>query len=794
MEYCPHCMRPAEGAVCPHCGGEIHWQNPDHLLPVGTVLKGAGHTYELGAHLGQGGFGVTYIALELESGRRTAIKEYFPTRCCRRGRGGQVEPLPGQEEVYEGGRYHFLQEARMLASLEGMPSVVQGLDYLETNNTAYLMMEYLDGTPLYRIVNQKGRIAAGDLLPRLEPLLRDIGKLHAAGVVHRDISPDNVMWMNDGTLKLLDFGSARSMEDGKSMTVLLKHGFAPVEQYQTHGQGPWTDVYALSATVYYCLTGVVPPTSTERLQGDTLQPPASLGAALTPEEEAALLWGLTVRPKDRPADMEAFRRRLFPAAAVTVTQAAPDQRGEPAAEETPAKTRKSLLPSQEEMRQMTPAERIKSMWWLLLLAAAALCIAVALMVSLMGGMGRASRSEAMPDTAGGGSIAEGLGGQTPAEEGRTVTDRGLVYRIENGEATLTGCEELGEKGTVYLPPDVEDCPVTAIAPGALAGLEVRSVYLPRSVTEVGDGAFRDCKSLEGVLLSGSSVRFGADCFAGCDGMRYFGIDGGETDMELPEGCFVFDSVLPDRGVGAITSLYVAENGALYANAVLTDTVSGDFTGYALLDVLPETEELVVPETIEDGLAPSAPVYYVARHALQRAEGLKKITVPDSVFLDQKLSILLDADEDIEVVLNPNTPAANWYYTGILAELVNYMRDEKGIEGQRNMTADPGLLQVSTVRAGELTEKFAHERPDGSSWDSLMYEDYDCDLPEWNYVNTYIDRQKAGETRQDAIYGALVNIAETYTEASNDGLYDHIGFSTAESPDGTTYMCAFTTIP
>lgn len=320
MELCPHCMRPAEeGSLCPRCGKSLRDGNPEHLLPVGTVLKGNQNRYRLGAHLGQGGFGVTYIALEEETGRRTAVKEYFPTRCSRRAPDGQVEAIPGQEGVYEGGRYHFVEEARMLASLEGMPAVVQGIDYIETNNTAYLVMEYLDGTPLYRIVNERGRIPAGELLPRLRPLMEDIGKLHAAGVIHRDISPDNVMWMKTGNLKLLDFGCARSMEDGKSMTVLLKHGFAPVEQYQTHGQGPWTDVYALAATVYHSLTGVVPPTSTERLLDDALQRPTALGAELSPAQEEALLWALAVPPKERPADMGAFCARLFPEPAARLT-------------------------------------------------------------------------------------------------------------------------------------------------------------------------------------------------------------------------------------------------------------------------------------------------------------------------------------------------------------------------------------------------------------------------------------------------------------------------------------------
>lgn len=301
-------------------------QNPAHLLPVGAVLTGGGlgHSYRIGRYLGQGGFGVTYSAQDNQTRREVAIKEYFPTRCARRGAGGTVEPLPGQEAVYEGGRYSFVQEARMLSALEGMPSVVQGLDYLEVNNTAYLVMEYLDGTPLYRLVNEWGRITAPELLPRLAPLVRDMGRLHAAGVIHRDVSPDNVMWMKDGTLKLLDFGCARAMEDGKSMTVALKQGFAPVEQYRTHGQGPWTDVYALSATVYYCLTGKIPPAAPDRLMGDTMRKPNDLGAGLTAEEETALLWGMTVDPKQRPANMEVFGQRLLPQAYTGAAKAAQD--------------------------------------------------------------------------------------------------------------------------------------------------------------------------------------------------------------------------------------------------------------------------------------------------------------------------------------------------------------------------------------------------------------------------------------------------------------------------------------
>lgn len=336
-QLCPGCLRPAQGDHCPHCGGDPRRENPSFLLPAGTELRGGGDCrYILGATLGQGGFGATYIGLEEKTGRRVAVKEYFPTRCARRADDGvTVEALAGMEEVYAGGRYSFVKEARVLSELEGMPSVVQALAYLETNNTAYLVMEYLDGTPLHRMVDPKAgkRIPPEKLLPPLKKLLYDVSLLHDKKVIHRDIAPDNIMWMPDGSLKLLDFGSARSMEDGKSMTVMLKHGFAPVEQYQSHGQGTYTDVYAMAATIYYCLTAVVPAQSTERLLGGDdlrLKGPRALGVALAPEEEDALLWGLEVLPQARPQTMGEFARRLFPDLAPPVPPTPPTPPAPPA--------------------------------------------------------------------------------------------------------------------------------------------------------------------------------------------------------------------------------------------------------------------------------------------------------------------------------------------------------------------------------------------------------------------------------------------------------------------------------
>ncbi len=316
MEYCPHCMRPASGSRCPYCGGNMHWTGQVGIdLLVGSILtSGNGlRTYQLGAALGKGGFGITYAALEVNSHRRMAVKEYFPSYCAfRAGNGRDMQVMAGQEQLYLKGLNSFLEEAKMLLAQDDLPTLVKVVDFFQANGTAYLVMEFLDGVPLHRkMAELGGRFPAQLLLPTLPPLLADLGTLHARGVIHRDISPDNIMWMPDGTLKLLDFGSARSTNTGKSMTMQMKQGFSPIEQYTRRGQGAWTDVYALAATIYYCLTGVTPPASAERLEEDPIRMPNELGAGLTPQQEQALLHAMAVQPGNRTQSMEEFAQQLF---------------------------------------------------------------------------------------------------------------------------------------------------------------------------------------------------------------------------------------------------------------------------------------------------------------------------------------------------------------------------------------------------------------------------------------------------------------------------------------------------
>lgn len=319
-QFCPYCMKEVSRdiKVCPDCGNNIDVSVPSHHLPVGTVLRSKnGHSFLFGIVKGEGGFGLTYIGKELNSGRMVAIKEYFPSRCQpHRMQDTSIRPQERFEEVYAHGMQSFLSEASMLRAVSHLSSIVHVMDYFEANRTAYMVMEYLEGSTLYQVMQSQERIPVDTLLPKFLPLMHDLDSLHKSGVLHRDIAPDNIMLMPDGSLKLLDFGCARSLEDGRSMTVVLKPGFAPIEQYQTRGQGPYTDLYALCATIYYCITGKIPPASPERLtttfdnQPDPLMPPSAWGVPILPELEQILMWGLSLQPSVRPQNMETLASRL----------------------------------------------------------------------------------------------------------------------------------------------------------------------------------------------------------------------------------------------------------------------------------------------------------------------------------------------------------------------------------------------------------------------------------------------------------------------------------------------------
>lgn len=281
-------------------------ENQYHQLKAETILN---KKYRIEKTLGEGGFGITYLAEDTLLELPVAIKEYYPAGYVTRetASGSTVMSFSGEKrELYEEGKQKFIKEARAMGKLAGQKGIVLVRDYFEENNTAYIVMEYLDGITLKAYLKQKGgTLSPQETLQLVKPVVQSLTLVHAQGLIHRDISPDNIMVLADNQVKLLDFGASRSVSINgeKSLSVLLKPGYAPEEQYRTRGeQGPWSDIYALCATCYRCITGHVPIEAMERIREDELKSPSELGIPMDKDAEQALMHGLAVFKEDRIKD------------------------------------------------------------------------------------------------------------------------------------------------------------------------------------------------------------------------------------------------------------------------------------------------------------------------------------------------------------------------------------------------------------------------------------------------------------------------------------------------------------
>ena len=285
-----------------------------HCLRKGTRLIGR---YTIEKVLGQGGFGITYLGMDELHEKPVAIKEFFPQGIVTRNIEYQdtvTVTFVGEKDNYEKGKERFLKEARTMAKFSKDEGIVKALDFFEINNTAYIVMEYLEGITLKQYLRENQRIAPEDLIELLVPLIESLDEIHSQGMIHRDISPDNIMVLPDGRIKLMDFGAARDYTEfgEKSLSIVLKPGYAPPEQYQTHGiQGPWTDIYALCATMYKCITGENPPDAIDRVIDDHLKKISEFGITIPPQEEAAIIKGMSVSAKDRYQDIKDFCEDLY---------------------------------------------------------------------------------------------------------------------------------------------------------------------------------------------------------------------------------------------------------------------------------------------------------------------------------------------------------------------------------------------------------------------------------------------------------------------------------------------------
>lgn len=302
---CYNCFKeiPDDSECCPYCGfdKEKNREKFPQALPFGSILSGR---YITGRVLGQGGFGITYVALDHKTKSLVAIKEFFPDAMAVRSSGISVSPYSGERgENFAYGKETFLQEAKTMAEFIGNPNIVRVHSYFEENGTAYFVMEYVVGKSFQQIIAEKGgKVSWEEAVNVIAPVLNALAAVHSKGIIHRDVTPDNIYITEDGTAKLLDFGAARySLGDvSRSLDVVLKHGFAPKEQYSRWGkQGPYTDIYCVAASMYYALTGHKPPDAIDRMEHDELIPPSALGVRITREQENTLIKALSVSPADR---------------------------------------------------------------------------------------------------------------------------------------------------------------------------------------------------------------------------------------------------------------------------------------------------------------------------------------------------------------------------------------------------------------------------------------------------------------------------------------------------------------
>jgi len=310
--YCFGDLNPAR--ICTSCQKKADDSPaPAHHLPQRTMLN---NRYLICKALGEGGFGITYLAWDLAQGIKSAVKEYFPSGYVNRTPKGNnviINEKKNQAASNRGLR-RFIDEAKILAKLKNLPGIVSVRDFFSANGTAYIVMEFLDGISLKKYMQRKGgKITMDETLTILRPIMESLIHVHELNLIHRDISPDNILITRYNEVKLIDFGAAKQSNlDGKSLSIVLKQGFAPEEQYRTHGeQGGWTDIYALAVSIYYCTTGKLPPESIQRMYKDTIIKPSEHGASITPLQESALMKALAVYAKNRYRTMEEMIKGLY---------------------------------------------------------------------------------------------------------------------------------------------------------------------------------------------------------------------------------------------------------------------------------------------------------------------------------------------------------------------------------------------------------------------------------------------------------------------------------------------------
>ncbi len=467
QHLCYNCFSQRESpeGPCPYCGFDLAENTKKFpvALRAGTVLN---NRYIVGRVLGQGGFGITYLAFDTQLQTKVAVKEYMPNDIATRIEGATVSvAMDTKKDDFTYGAERFQEEARTLAKFIGHPNIAGVSSYFDANDTSYFVMDYIEGISFKSYIgNAGGRVSVDEALNIMIPVLRALTAVHQEGFIHRDVTPDNIYISKDGNVKLLDFGSARySIGDkSKSLDVILKVGYAPKEQYIRRGrQGPYTDVYSCAACLYAALTGVLPPESLERLDQDELVPVSQAGIEIPEWLDRAILKGLAVQPEDRFQSAAEFLDAIENQIAVEVPGAAPVQ--------APQAAKKSRTP-------------------LIAAVAALLAVAVGLgaFFGLRDGGGRVDPVSGLP-----GEVQRGNQPRLKKAEVPSITIQGTEYstdlmQLELNGLGLTDGDILDLKYMInlrYL--NLDDNNLTDLSPvSGLTDLEQLSVYKNPDLTDL----------------------------------------------------------------------------------------------------------------------------------------------------------------------------------------------------------------------------------------------------------------------------------------------------------------------
>lgn len=313
-QICFQCFKvKGDYEVCPHCGYVENTKAEQvYQLAPGTVLR---ERYIIGTSIGFGGFGITYKAYDTALGVVVAIKEFYPAGLVNRGEGEmKVGIFSGdKEQEFKRQLARFLEEAKNMASFSKEKDIINVYDYFEENQTAYIIMEYVDAPLLKTRLREEGRMPAEEAEGYMRAILDAMSKIHARGIIHKDISPDNIFLTGEKEVKIFDFGAAKfeGTESERTEVVVVKAGYTPPEQYRSKNeQGYFMDVYAAGAVFYEMLTGEKPMDAPDRAAADELKKPSEYGIQIGENTERVILKALALRPEQRFQTAEEFKNAI----------------------------------------------------------------------------------------------------------------------------------------------------------------------------------------------------------------------------------------------------------------------------------------------------------------------------------------------------------------------------------------------------------------------------------------------------------------------------------------------------